>query len=351
MTNRLSAGDCRLGLSNFECISWFPPALATTLWRRSFLLISAALVWPGWSVLSSLPASSWIISCLGLIQQRSFQAERSGGLLGVSVCLQSVFLGSMHEHFYPEVMDAWSSLVGRFSGVSWILQLTDPGSDPRSSGSAAHCLVWVELLWLSARSSRRLSWFRLVIVGWCPWVLTGLMLTVSAFRIDSIKRVWWISSVAELAWRFKNAIESNHLQLCRTTISTASIHISNEPMLCVVSWPLSSLSSLTWFGIWCLADLFSESIYLHLICSKYFDCKCQKFFLLGMNSFSEFLPSVIVRVLPNSRMPVSAEAEKALPRFVESLKNDQNFQNELNQVADIESLRKLVRLFVFQKHS
>ncbi len=42
-------------------------------------------------------------------------------------------------------------------------------------------------------------------------------------------------------------------------------------------------------------------------------------------------------------MPVSAEAEKALPRFVESLKNDQNFQNELNQVADIESLRKLVQ--------
>ena len=62
-----------------------------------------------------------------------------------------------------------------------------------------------------------------------------------------------------------------------------------------------------------------------------------------MNSFSEFLPSVIVRVLPNSRMPVSAEAEKALPRFVESLKNDQNFQNELNQVADIASLRKLVQ--------
>ena len=42
-------------------------------------------------------------------------------------------------------------------------------------------------------------------------------------------------------------------------------------------------------------------------------------------------------------MPVSAEAEKALPRFVETLRNDQNFQNQLNQVSDIENLRKVVQ--------
>ncbi len=62
-----------------------------------------------------------------------------------------------------------------------------------------------------------------------------------------------------------------------------------------------------------------------------------------MNLFREFIPSVIIVRLSDGRMPVSAEAEKALSRFVESLKNDQNFQNELNQVADIESLRKLVQ--------
>ncbi|KZR93459.1 hypothetical protein MITS9509_00045 [Synechococcus sp. MIT S9509] len=43
------------------------------------------------------------------------------------------------------------------------------------------------------------------------------------------------------------------------------------------------------------------------------------------------------------QMPVSAEAEKALPRFVETLNNDQNFQNQLNQVSDIEGLRKAVQ--------
>ncbi|WP_114993358.1 Nif11-like leader peptide family natural product precursor [Synechococcus sp. UW179A] len=42
-------------------------------------------------------------------------------------------------------------------------------------------------------------------------------------------------------------------------------------------------------------------------------------------------------------MPVSAEAEKALPRFVETLNNDQDFQNQLNQVSDIEALRKAVQ--------
>ena len=56
-----------------------------------------------------------------------------------------------------------------------------------------------------------------------------------------------------------------------------------------------------------------------------------------------FTPSVRVFQTSINRMPVSAEAEKALPRFVETLKNDQNFQNQLNQVSDIEALRKLVQ--------
>ena len=47
--------------------------------------------------------------------------------------------------------------------------------------------------------------------------------------------------------------------------------------------------------------------------------------------------------LSYSRMPVSAEAEKALPRFVEKLKIDQVFRHQLNQVNDIESLRKVVQ--------
>ena len=62
-----------------------------------------------------------------------------------------------------------------------------------------------------------------------------------------------------------------------------------------------------------------------------------------MNLFREFIPSVIIARLSDSRMPVSAEAEKALSRFVESLKNNQNFQNQLHQVADIESLRQVVQ--------
>ena len=44
-----------------------------------------------------------------------------------------------------------------------------------------------------------------------------------------------------------------------------------------------------------------------------------------------------------NRMPVSVEAEKALPRFVERLRDDQDFQNQLNQVIDIENLRKVVQ--------
>ena len=42
-------------------------------------------------------------------------------------------------------------------------------------------------------------------------------------------------------------------------------------------------------------------------------------------------------------MPVSAEAEKALPRFVETLRTDQNIRNQLNLVSDIENLRKVVQ--------
>jgi len=42
-------------------------------------------------------------------------------------------------------------------------------------------------------------------------------------------------------------------------------------------------------------------------------------------------------------MPVSAEAEQALPRFVETLRNDQNVRDQLNQVSDIDTLRKVVQ--------
>ena len=56
-----------------------------------------------------------------------------------------------------------------------------------------------------------------------------------------------------------------------------------------------------------------------------------------------FASSVSMNQISVNQMPVSVEAEKALPRFVETLKNDQNFQNQLNQVSDIESLRKAVQ--------
>ena len=56
-----------------------------------------------------------------------------------------------------------------------------------------------------------------------------------------------------------------------------------------------------------------------------------------------FASSVSINQISVNQMPVSVEAEKALPRFVETLKNDQNFQNQLNQVSDIESLRKAVQ--------
>ena len=42
-------------------------------------------------------------------------------------------------------------------------------------------------------------------------------------------------------------------------------------------------------------------------------------------------------------MPVSAEAEKALPRFVDSVKNDQAIRDQLNLTADIEALRQVVQ--------
>ena len=56
-----------------------------------------------------------------------------------------------------------------------------------------------------------------------------------------------------------------------------------------------------------------------------------------------FASSVSINQISVNQMPVSVEAEKALPRFVETLKNDQNFQNQLNQVSYIESLRKAVQ--------
>ena len=64
---------------------------------------------------------------------------------------------------------------------------------------------------------------------------------------------------------------------------------------------------------------------------------------LWKDSLRGFISSVSIIVPSNYQMPASAEAEKALPRFVESLKNDQIFQNQLNQVADIESLRRVVQ--------
>ena len=64
---------------------------------------------------------------------------------------------------------------------------------------------------------------------------------------------------------------------------------------------------------------------------------------LWKDSLRGFISSVSIIVPPDYQMPVSAEAEKALPRFVESLKNNRNFQNQLNQVADIESLRRVIQ--------
>ena len=42
-------------------------------------------------------------------------------------------------------------------------------------------------------------------------------------------------------------------------------------------------------------------------------------------------------------MPVSAEAEVALPRFVEVVRQDEKLQNQLNEVDEIETLRGLVQ--------
>ena len=42
-------------------------------------------------------------------------------------------------------------------------------------------------------------------------------------------------------------------------------------------------------------------------------------------------------------MPVSAEAEQALPQFVDSIKNDQSIQDRLNLTTDLEGLRKVVQ--------
>ena len=42
-------------------------------------------------------------------------------------------------------------------------------------------------------------------------------------------------------------------------------------------------------------------------------------------------------------MPVSAEAEVALPRFIEVVRQDEKLQNQLNEVDEIESLRGLVQ--------
>ena len=42
-------------------------------------------------------------------------------------------------------------------------------------------------------------------------------------------------------------------------------------------------------------------------------------------------------------MPVSAEAEKALPRFVELISQDSDLQDRFNSVDDINSLRNLIQ--------
>ena len=42
-------------------------------------------------------------------------------------------------------------------------------------------------------------------------------------------------------------------------------------------------------------------------------------------------------------MPASAEAEQALPRFVDSLKSDQTIRDRLNLTTDIETLRQVVQ--------
>ena len=42
-------------------------------------------------------------------------------------------------------------------------------------------------------------------------------------------------------------------------------------------------------------------------------------------------------------MPASAEAEQALPRFVDSLKSDQTIRDRFNLTTDIETLRQVVQ--------
>ena len=42
-------------------------------------------------------------------------------------------------------------------------------------------------------------------------------------------------------------------------------------------------------------------------------------------------------------MPTSAEAEKALPRFVDSIKNDQTIRERLNLTTDLDALRQVVQ--------
>ena len=41
-------------------------------------------------------------------------------------------------------------------------------------------------------------------------------------------------------------------------------------------------------------------------------------------------------------VPVSIESEQALPRFVESIASNAEFQDSLNDLADIETLRKFI---------
>ncbi|QNI57477.1 hypothetical protein SynBIOSU31_00576 [Synechococcus sp. BIOS-U3-1] len=42
-------------------------------------------------------------------------------------------------------------------------------------------------------------------------------------------------------------------------------------------------------------------------------------------------------------MPASAEVEKALPRFVDLVNNDQATQDQLNLTTDLETLRRIVQ--------
>ena len=43
-------------------------------------------------------------------------------------------------------------------------------------------------------------------------------------------------------------------------------------------------------------------------------------------------------------MPVSAELEQSLPRFVDAVKESDDFQNGLNSVTNLDQLKTIVKL-------